>query len=107
MVIKIPLKALSVNAAWQGRRFKTKTYKDFETDCFKLIRGTPTKGNVEIHYRFYLKNHKATDIDNLIKPIQDILVKCGLIEDDRRIMRIVAEKFKGENTMEISISEFN
>jgi len=61
------------------------------------------KGDVEVHYSFLLKNYKMTDVDNLIKPIQDIIVKNGLIEDDRKIKRIIAEKFqlgkKDENDM--------
>lgn len=112
MVINLPIKALSVNQVWQGRRFKTKAYKDFEQDCYKLIDykvrvgAMRVNGEVEIHYKFHLKNYKMTDVDNLIKPIQDVLVKCNFIEDDRKIMRIIAEKFKGADKIEIRILPF-
>ena len=106
MLIKIPIHPLTVNQAWCGRRFKSPAYKQYEQDCFKLIRGTKVRGEVQIHYKFYTPFASTTDIDNLIKPIQDILVKCELIEDDKRIMRIVAEKFKGDDKIEIEILKY-
>ena len=38
MKIVIPIKPLSINAAFQGRRFKTKLYKDFEDDFDNRIK---------------------------------------------------------------------
>ena len=95
--IEIPIKPLSVNKVWQGRRFKTKDYKDYEKNCLWFIKGEKIKGEIEIYYKFYVKNFLMCDVDNFIKPIQDIIVKAGLIEDDRFIKRIIAEKFKSEN----------
>lgn len=105
--LEIPVKPLSVNAVWQGRRFKTPSYKQYEIDCSWFCKGKKIEGEVEVHYRFYLKNYALSDIDNLIKPIQDIVVKQGLIEDDRKIKRITAEKFKSEeNKIEIIITKY-
>ncbi len=60
---------LSVNAAWQGRRYKTKAYQAYEMEVFALIpshlRGAAIEGLVQIEYRFHLKHHKTTDYDNL------------------------------------------
>ena len=95
MKIAIPVKPLSVNQVWQGRRFKTPAYKAFEEEVLYFLRGKKfkkTKGPLEVYYVFSLKNHKRTDYDNLIKPLQDILVKAGLIADDRLIYRAVVEK---------------
>ena len=84
--LEINEKPLSSNVAWQGRRFKSNAYKTFEE---LLLLTLPKKkkisGKVKITYCFYLKNHKMTDYDNLIKPLQDILVKKGYIDDDRKI----------------------
>jgi Holliday junction resolvase RusA-like endonuclease len=105
--LKIPIKPLTVNKVWQGRRFKTPLYKQYEKDCAWFVKGRKIKGEVEIHYRFYLKYYATTDVDNLIKPIQDIIVKAGLIEDDRKIKLIIAEKFKAkEDRMEIIITKY-
>ena len=105
--LKIPVKPISVNAVWQGRRFKTKAYKQYEYDCMWFMGSKKLVGEVEVHYRFYLKNYALSDVDNLIKPIQDIMVKSGIIEDDRKIKKVVAEKFKSnEDKIEINIFKY-
>ena len=103
MIIK--LKPISINEAFQGRRFKTKKYKDYE-DSFLLLapKRKMLKGKIEIEYKFYLKNHKASDYDNLIKVTQDLLVKCGYIQDDRFIYKATIYKIPSdENYIEIKL----
>lgn len=96
--IEIPIKALSNNEAWAGRRFKSKKYKQYEKDLEKLLPRAKTmiKGECEIHYTFYIKNYGMTDVDNLIKETQDFIVKKGYIEDDRKIVWLSAEKIKSK-----------
>ena len=61
-------------------------------------------GYVEVHYKFYLKNFKRTDGDNLVKCLTDIIVANGLIDDDRFIKKYVIEKFAAkEDKIEIEI----
>ena len=55
------------------------------------------KGLIEIQYHFYVKNHKQADYDNLIKITQDLLKKCGYIEDDRKIYKATIYKIPSEN----------
>ena len=108
-MIKIPLKPLSVNKAWQGRRFKSSYYKQFEKDISKLLpRARKTmKEEIEIHYTFYLKNYKLSDVDNLIKPLQDQLVAKGYFKDDRQIVFLTAEKIKSiEDKIEVEIISY-
>lgn len=80
---------LSVNAAWRGRRFKTDEYLWYEREINKLVKlnppAEPIEGLIEIHFTFHLKHHKTTDYDNLLKPLQDVLQKCGVIIEDRFI----------------------
>jgi Holliday junction resolvase RusA-like endonuclease len=86
MKIKIQIRPLSVNKAWQGRRFKTKEYKRYEKDVLYLLpRKCPLEGELFVRYVFYLKNYKISDNDNPVKPLQDIMVKKGIIKDDRFI----------------------
>ena len=72
------IKPISINKCFQGRRFKTPEYKQYERDLhllgghFKAIRG-----DVEVIIEWYLKNDKMTDIDNPVKPILDFLTKAG------------------------------
>lgn len=105
MKIELPVKPLSNNKMWQGRRFKTDDYLLYEQEVYFSIRGgLRLEGNVEVWYRFYIKNDKLTDCDNLIKPLQDILVKRGVIEDDRKIIAFHAEKFHSDvHKIEIEI----
>ncbi len=109
MVFKIDIKALSVNDAWQGRRFKTPDYKRYENDVALLLRGVQRapEGKLQVTYRFFMKNHKMADNDNPVKPLQDILVKCGVLKDDRYIYRTIIEKVPSERDyIEVEIEPF-
>lgn len=103
----IQAKPLSVNEAFQGRRFKTRAYIDYEKELAVLIPKhlcTSIEGKLEVHYRFFLKNHALTDLDNMLKPLNDTLVKLGVIKDDRYIYRKLVEKIPAtENKIEIDI----
>lgn len=71
----LPIKPLSVNEAWQGKRFKTDEYKEYEQTVFKCLPllTLPT-APFKIYYEFGFSN-KASDIDNPLKPFTDILQK--------------------------------
>lgn len=87
--LHLPTTPLSVNAAWKGRRYKTDAYIWYEREIHKLVKlcppTEPIDGLIEVWYTFHLKNHKKTDYDNLLKPLQDVLQKCGVIVEDRFI----------------------
>jgi len=107
MIIKI--KPLSINAAFQGRRFKSPAYKLFEEE-FLLIapHREMIKGKVGIEYKFHLKNHKMADYDNCIKTTQDLIVRKGYIEDDRKIYEAKITKVPSdEDYIEFRIYKIN
>ena len=86
MTIQIHKKPLSVNACWQGKRFKTPLYKEYEKEILELL---PEKyeipeGDLQVRYEFGLNT--MADWDNPVKPLQDILQKKYDF-DDRRIMK--------------------
>jgi Holliday junction resolvase RusA-like endonuclease len=86
MTIQIHRKPLSVNACWQGKRFKTPLYKEYEKEILELL---PDKyeipeGDLQVKYEFGLNT--MADWDNPVKPLQDILQKKYDF-DDRRIMK--------------------
>ncbi len=93
--IKIPIKPISINVAFQGRRFKTAIAKKYERDLDILLPKKKVAGEYfEIHYRFYLVNFAMTDSQNLLKLLTDSIVRKGIIIDDRRILRETIEKFR-------------
>ena len=111
MYIEIECSPLSVNAAWQGRRYKTENYLAYEVEVAALlhysVKNSAFDGLYEVTYRFYLKHHATTDYDNLIKPLQDILVKNGVIKDDRFIYKAHQEKIPSDvNKVEILIEPY-
>ena len=95
----VPLKPLTVNRAWKGRRFKTKEYKQYEHDLLFLLPSNffIPDGPLTAYYTFGVSS-KLSDWDNPCKPCQDVLQKkYGF--DDRRIHKAIVEKVyvpKGE-----------
>ena len=105
--MRIDIKPLSVNQVWQGKRFKTKAYKEYEKEA--LLKLKPMKvgeGRLSLFLRFGLSSKNA-DIDNPIKPFLDIMQKrFGF--NDRQIYRLTVEKVdvpKGQEFIEFDISE--
>ena len=88
---KIEVKPLSVNRAWQGRRFKTKEYKEYEEYVLFLLPNKKIPKNVKLRVRYEFGVNKLSDWDNLVKPFQDILQKkYGF--NDRDIMQAITTK---------------
>lgn len=73
---KLNIKPLSVNEAWQGRRFKTDKYKKYESDLMVLLPNNLKipNGNIRLFIEFGFSNN-ASDIDNCLKPFLDCLQK--------------------------------
>jgi len=91
-MITIPIKPLSVNQCFQGRRFRTKEYDRYEKDVMALlvaIKLPPPPYSV--YYEFGFSN-PMSDIDNPIKGLQDILQKrYGFNDRDIYEMTVVKE----------------
>lgn len=106
---KIYIRPLSVNEAWQGRRFKTKKYLKYETDLlFLLPKLKLPEPPFEIVYDFGLSN-SCSDIDNPVKAFQDVLQKKYHF-DDKNIVKMVISKTKitrGNEYITFKINHFN
>ena len=73
--ILLPIKPLSVNEAWQGKRFKTKKYISYEKEIlFSLPISTLPASPYKVYYEFGFSNVQS-DLDNPVKLIQDLLQK--------------------------------
>lgn len=76
------VKPLSVNEVWQGKRFKTKKYTEYEKALFLLLPSIEVpkgKLSISIHYGF---SNSMSDIDNPCKPFLDILQKKYSFNDN-------------------------
>ncbi len=99
------IKPLSVNKCWQGKRFKTPAYKSYEKQLLLLLQ--PFKmpeAPFKISYEFGFSS-KLADIDNPVKPFQDILCKKYKF-DDRSINEINIKKIivpKGKEYIKFQI----
>lgn len=98
-MIKLNIKPLSVNECWQGKRFKTKDYLKYEKDLILMlpkikIPNQPYKLSIEFGF-----SNSASDIDNPVKPFQDILQKKYGI-NDKNILELNLKKTKTEKGKE-------
>ena len=105
MLIKI--KPLSINQCWQGRRFKTKVYKSYESELILKLKNTKiSNGKLKLIITFGFSN-KLSDIDNGLKPFIDILQKKYKF-NDRMIYELIVKKEivkKGKEFIEWEIIE--
>jgi len=83
---------LSVNKAWQGRRYKSEEYTAYEKELSLKLRGKKfiTEEKLELHINVGYSN-KLSDIDNFLKPFIDVLQK-NLGFNDRQIYKLVINK---------------
>jgi len=84
--IKVDIKPLTVNRAWQGKRFKTPEYKAYEQELLLKLPNdfkVPKDGHLVVKYEFGVSSR--VDWDNPIKPFQDVLQKKYGFDDNRII----------------------
>ena len=106
---RVDIKPLSVNKCWQGKRFKTKDYLEYEKEVLaKLdyVDMSQTKLPIELSIIVGLSN-MASDVDNVVKPFLDILQKkYGF--NDKYVFRLIVEKLlvaKGAEFIEFYVKK--
>lgn len=102
------IKPLSINEAFQGRRFKTAKCKFYEQELLLTLprKELPPKP-YSIYFEFGLSS-KLADYDNSVKVLQDVLCKKYNF-DDRDIMEGRVRKVlvsKGEEYIKVKIESF-
>lgn len=109
-MVTINIKPLSVNDAFQGRRFKTKEYDRYIRDVLFLLPkaniSSGSKLKLEVEFGF---SSRASDIDNCLKCFIDCLVKKYGV-DDRNIYRLEVTKVivnKGGEFIRYKIEEIH
>lgn len=105
---KIKVNALSVNKCWQGRRYRTREYDLYERLVLYSLpkKLAIPKGHIRLVLEFGMSN-KASDIDNPLKPLLDILQKKYNF-NDKQIYELSVEKKdvkKGKEYIAFEITE--
>lgn len=94
-MIRIDIAPLSVNEAWQGRRFKTPKYKQYEKDVLFLLPKKSFEPPFKVTITFGFSS-KLSDIDNPLKPILDIVQKKYGIDDkdiwELNVKKVITKK---------------
>lgn len=107
--IRSPVKPLSMNQAYMGRKRKTVLYKRYEKALLALLPAmhVPEVGELVLHIRADFSN-KRMDIDNCLKPFIDILQMQYNFNDNRIYCIIVKKNIvpKGEEGMFFKITEW-
>lgn len=106
MILYLNKKALSVNKAWQGKRFKTKEYKAYEKEMLLILPDIDFKPNDKMKVKItFGYSNVLNDIDNGLKPLIDILQKKYNFNDryiyDLRVKKEIVKK--GEEFIQIQI----
>jgi len=103
-MVKITIKPISVNECWRGRRFKTDKYKGYEKEMLlRLPKIDIPKPPFKVYYEFGFSSANS-DLDNPIKPLQDILQKrYGF--NDKDIFEMTAKRVKVKKGNEYLIFE--
>ena len=93
-MVELPIKPLTTNRLWKGRRFKTDEYKQYEAVVVALL----NRAGLEIPdgkcvFEVAVGVSGQFDLDNAIKSTLDMIQKYDQSFNDRDVFRIVAEKF--------------
>lgn len=102
---RLPIKPLSVNDAWKGRRYKTDKYRAYEMELlYRLPKIVLPPPPYEVTYRFGFSS-ASSDNDNPVKLFQDILSKKYKFNDNLIKRTIIESDYvkKGQEFVEFSI----
>jgi len=103
--ILLNVKPLSVNEAWQGKRFKTDKYSKYERDLLFLlpkIKDIPEE--IKLKFTFGFSNIQS-DLDNPVKCLLDIMQKkYGF--NDANVWELTIKKVKVKKGSEYILIEF-
>lgn len=95
----IKIKPLSINKAFQGKRYKTRDYLSFERELFYQLKPLKDKlkDKISLTLTFGFSN-KGQDIDSSVKLTIDVLQKRHHFNDNRiyRLLVIKDIKPKGQ-----------
>ena len=104
--MRINVSPLSINKCWRGRRFKTPEYEAYEKEVFYLLEPMKIdkKKKLCVSITVGFKNRGA-DLDNICKPILDILQKRYFFNDNQIYRLILCKEIVPKKEDEFIIFE--
>jgi Holliday junction resolvase RusA-like endonuclease len=103
---KINEKPMSVNLAWQGKRFKTPAYKEYEKGMLLMMPKAKIETDEMLRIEFFFGfSNKASDLDNPVKLLMDIAQKKYSF-NDKMVFELNVRKCivkKGEEFIQMGI----
>ena len=117
LVIALPMRAISTNKIWTGKRFLSAAARDFKKEAHyrlllersELQSQLAAAGEGALAIRFVFGLSRDADVDNCLKLVLDVL--CAVIGiDDRRFRGVSAMKTKvkrGNEFIKFAISAFD
>jgi Holliday junction resolvase RusA-like endonuclease len=103
---KINEKPMSVNLAWQGKRFKTPAYKEYESSMLLMMPKAKIETDEMLRVEFFFGfSNKASDLDNPVKLLMDIAQKKYSF-NDKMVFELNVRKCivkKGEEFIQMGI----
>ena len=117
LVIELPMKSISTNKIWTGRRYLSAAARDFKKEAHyrllleisELQSQLAAAGDGELAIRFSFGLSRDADVDNCLKLVLDVLpAMLGI--DDRRFRGVSAMKTKvkrGQEFIRFAIGAFD
>lgn len=107
--LRVDMKPLSVNEAWQGKRYKSDKYNAYEMEMLlRLPPGKLPNPPYRVYYEFGFSN-KLCDFDNPCKPLGDILQKKYGFNDNEiyeaHIRKVIVRK--GQEYVQVRIEHMD
>ena len=96
--------------AKNGRKYLTKRGRDYKKDAALEVMGQTylrQYGRLEVNIDAYPPDKRKRDIDNILKPLLDVLTECYVWEDDSQIdvLRIRRKEISKPGYVRVHISE--
>ena len=106
--MRLNIKPLSVNQAWQGRRFKTKKYNKYIADVLSILQTVKIPdGYLQLNLVFGFSS-AASDFDNPVKCFVDCLQKKYGFNDKmiKRCIIDIEKVKKGDEFIDWTLSSY-
>ena len=100
----------TVNTYWRavnGRNILSKKARQYKKDAALFLNRVNLKGDLIVTIECHMPDKRRRDLDNLLKPLLDVMGDAGVYEDDSQIcdLRIFKSDYGDKGTVRINVKE--